>query len=92
MAKPWQLLAAMDRHPNEVIVFLDVDCEVLGDLSPLAGITGDVGFYIRTKYRKTGGMRFGARSGTVVVRPTAGARQYVEAWATVARDAPWGRC
>ena len=54
MAKPGQLLAAMDRHPNEVIVFLDVDCEVLGDLSPLAGITGDVAFYIRTKYRRGG--------------------------------------
>ena len=90
MAKPGQLLAAMDRHPSEVIVFLDVDCEVLGDLSPLAGITGDVAFYIRTKYRRSGGMRFGARSGTVVVRPTPAARRYVEAWADAGRDAPWG--
>ena len=90
MAKPGQLLAAMDRHPNEVIVFLDVDCEVLGDLSPLAGIAGDAGFYVRTKYRRSGGMRFGARSGTVVVRPTPAARRYVEAWADAGRDAPWG--
>src|SRR5687767_2613414 len=80
MAKPGQLLAAMDRHPNEVIVFLDVDCEVLGDLTPLADITGDVAFYIRTKYRRSGGTRFGARSGTVVARPTERARRYVEAW------------
>jgi hypothetical protein len=70
MAKPAQLLAAMDRHPNKAIIFLDVDCEVLGDLSPLADITGDVGFFVRTKYRRSGGIRFGARSGTVVVRPT----------------------
>ena len=90
MAKPWQLLTAMDRHPDEVIVFLDVDCEVTGDLLPLAGITGDVAFYIRTKYRRGGGMRFGARSGTVVVRPTPAARRYVEAWADAGRDAPWG--
>jgi hypothetical protein len=78
MAKASQLLAAMDRHPGEVIIFLDVDCEVLSDLSPLAGITGDVGFYVRTKYRRSGGMRFGARSGTVVVRPTPAARLYVK--------------
>ena len=90
LAKPAQLLAAMDRHPDKVVIFLDVDCEVLGDLSPLAGIGGDVGFYMRTKWRRSGGMRFGARSGTVVVRPTAGARQYVEAWEDAAREAPWG--
>jgi hypothetical protein len=58
--------------------FLDVDCEVLGDLSPLAGITGDVGFYVRTKVRRSGGMRFGARSGTVVVRPIH--RQHAAMW------------
>jgi hypothetical protein len=42
MAKPAHLLAAMDRHPDKVIVLLDVDCRVLGDLTPLAGIEGDV--------------------------------------------------
>jgi hypothetical protein len=35
-------------------------------------------------------MPFGARSGTVVVRPTLGARAYVQAWAAAAADAPWG--
>lgn len=79
---------AMDRHPDKVIVLLDVDCRVLGDLSPLAEIGGDVGFHIRTKYRRSGGMRFGARSGTVVVRPTAGARAYVQAWITAAAELP----
>jgi hypothetical protein len=90
MAKPVHLLAAMDRHPDKAIVFLDVDCEVKGDLSPLATIAGDVGFYVRSKWRRTGGMRFGFRSGTVVVRPTAAARAFVEAWAAAAREAPWG--
>ena len=90
MAKPAHLLDAMDRHPDKVIVFLDVDCRVRGDLSPLAEIGGDVGFYLRTKWRRSGGMRFGARSGTVVVRPTAGARAYVEAWIAAAAEAPWG--
>ncbi len=66
------------------------DCLVLGDLAPLAGIGGDVGFYLRTKWRRSGGMRFGARSGTVVVRPTPGARAYIEAWEDAAREAPWG--
>jgi hypothetical protein len=33
MAKAAHILAAMDRHPDEVIVWLDVDCIVHGDLS-----------------------------------------------------------
>jgi hypothetical protein len=90
MAKPAQLAAAMDRHPDKVIVFLDVDCTVRGDVAPLAGIAGDVAFFVRTKYRRSGGMRFGARSGTVAVRPTEGARRFVEAWSAAAREAPFG--
>ena len=42
MAKAQHILAAMNRHPDEVIVWLDVDCIVHGDLSPLADIRGDV--------------------------------------------------
>src|SRR5262249_52148718 len=38
MAKPAQLLAAMDRHPGRTIIFLDVDCEVFGDLTPLSSM------------------------------------------------------
>jgi hypothetical protein len=89
-AKPAQILAAIDRHPGKVVVFLDVDCEVKAPLDQLATITGDVGFYIRTRYRRFGGIRFGARPGTVVIRPTAAARTYVEAWAAAAREAPLG--
>ena len=52
MAKAGHILAAMDRHPDEVIVWLDVDCIVHGDLSPLADIRGDVAFRMYSKFRK----------------------------------------
>jgi CHAT domain len=72
MAKAAHILAAMDRHPNEVIVWLDVDCIVLGDLSPLADIRGDVAFRMHSKFRRHHkGTRFRAQSGTMVFRPTA---------------------
>lgn len=90
MAKPRHVLDAINRHPDRTVIFLDVDCEVRGDLSPLAGIGGDVGFHVRTKWRRSGGMRYGARSGTMVLQPTPGARRYVEAWVAAAKDAPWG--
>ena len=90
MAKPKHLLAAMERHPDKVIVLVDVDCTVHGDLTPLAGIEGDIGFSLRGKYRRSDGVRFRIQSGTVVVKPTAAARAYVEAWAAAAAEAPWG--
>ena len=64
MAKAAHILAAMDRHPDEVIVWLDVDCIVHGDLSPLADIRGDVAFRMHSKFRRHHkGARFRAQSG-----------------------------
>ena len=71
MAKPQQILAAMDCHPDRVIVWLDVDCVVYGDLSPLAETRADVAFRMHSKYRRWHkGTRFRAQSGTMVFRPT----------------------
>lgn len=58
------------QHHSERIVFLDVDCRVLGPLNELADVRAEVAFYVRAKLRKSGGMCFGLRSGTVVLRPT----------------------
>lgn len=90
MRKPAQILAAMDRHPNRTIVFLDVDCEVLDPLDGLAGISADVAMHFRCRYMRDGTPRLNARSGTMVFRPTAGARSLVERWALLSLNAPRG--
>jgi hypothetical protein len=90
MAKADAVAQAMTRHPDKVVIFLDVDCEVRGDLSPLARLSGEVAFFVRSRRRKAGGTRFGLRSGTLVLKPTAGARQFVETWAAISRTANWG--
>ena len=91
MAKAGHILAAMDRHPDEVIVWLDVDCIVHGDLSPLADIRGDVAFRMYSKFRKHHkGSSFRAQSGTMVFRPTSEARQFVEYWKRESERAPYG--
>ena len=92
MAKARHILAAMDRHPDEVIVWLDVDCIVHGDLSPLADIRGDVAFRMHSKFRRHHkGARFRAQSGTMVFRPTPEARQFVEHWKRASERAPMAR-
>ena len=80
MEKPMQIQRAMIRHPDKVIIFLDVDCVVHRPLTPLLLIGGDVGLYLRTKFRRRGGFRSGWRSGTMVLRPTSNARALVSAW------------
>jgi hypothetical protein len=91
MAKASHILAAMERHPDDVIVWLDVDCIVLGDLSPLADIRGDVAFRMHSKFRRHHkGARFRAQSGTMVFRPTLEARQFVELWKQASERAPYG--
>ena len=77
--------------PDEVIVWLDVDCIVHGDLSPLADIRGDVAFRMHSKFRRHHkGARFRAQSGTMVFRPTPEARQFVECWKQASERAPYG--
>jgi hypothetical protein len=52
MSKPQHILTAMDWHPDQVIIWLDVDCVVYGDLSPLADTRADVSFRMHSKYRR----------------------------------------
>ena len=80
MRKPRQIANALSRHPTKTVIFLDVDCTVLKPLSPLVMIRGDVGAYLRTKYRRDGTTKSGWRSGTMVFKPTAAARDFVTAW------------
>lgn len=82
-AKPVEILAAMNRHPGKVILWLDVDCVVRGPVERLQGlcaIGGDVGLYARTRLRSNGKPMFAPRSGTMVIRPTPAARSFLEAW------------
>ena len=92
MRKPHELLAAMDRHPEKTIVFLDVDCAVIGGkagLAELASISGDIAFFVRSKWSQNSGRPvFTTRSGTFVVRPTRHARAFVNAWCEAGRSAP----
>jgi len=90
MRKPHEVAKALARHHDKVVIFIDVDCVVHGPLDALANIRGDVAFYVRTKYRRNGGMRFGTRSGTLVLRPTDMARAFVANWVVAASEAPWG--
>lgn len=91
LRKPGELMAAMNRHPDRTIIFLDVDCAIpggYGGLAELAQIGGDIGFYVRTKWRRSGGHRLGPRSGTIVARPTQHARAFVQTWIIESRAAP----
>ncbi|MBA4132530.1 MAG: hypothetical protein C0519_14040 [Hyphomicrobium sp.] len=87
MRKPAQIAAAFDRHPEKTVIFIDVDCTVLSPLDELAGISGDIGVYIRTRFRSNGEPKLGPRSGTMVFQPTIGARRFVEAWIAEGRNA-----
>lgn len=91
MRKPHEVLAAMHRHPDTIIIFLDVDCLVTGGLAglcELANIRGDIGVFLRTKWKPHGSPWIGIRSGTMVLRPTPAARAFVECWCEASFSAP----
>lgn len=90
MRKPTMILDAMRRHRGRAIVFLDVDCIVAGPLSDLENIRGDVAARFRCKYMRDGTPRLTARSGTLVVRPTPKAEEFVDRWVDISNAAPRG--
>ena len=91
MQKPRQLLAAMDRHPDNTIIFLDVDFTAVGDLSPLADAPGDVALKMKGRRRRNGSSRLLVSSQIIVVKPTQSAREFISAWVRLSEQgAQWG--
>lgn len=90
MRKPAMILEAINRHPDKVVIFLDVDCEVRGPLAPLAETRADVAMHMKAQTRPNGNSRIWARSGTVVIRPDGVAAAFVRRWDELSRSAPLG--
>ncbi|MGE0512886.1 MAG: putative nucleotide-diphospho-sugar transferase [Hyphomicrobiaceae bacterium] len=90
LRKPAMIEQAMVRHPQRTVIFLDVDALLLGPLDVLADIEADVALYFAVKRKANGNHALFARSGTIVLRPTSMARQFVRTWGDLSREAPLG--
>jgi hypothetical protein len=90
MRKAREVLKALDRHAGKTIIFIDVDCQVAGDLAPLTELRGDVAFYVHPRRRRSGHTKAHIRSGTIVLKPTPEARRFVERWAEISDRPEYG--
>jgi hypothetical protein len=89
------ILRAMDRHPGVKLIWLDVDCRVIGDISPLLAIESDFAAHFKSRQMKLANYRYAGEyravvhpwSGTMVVSPTSRARKLIEAWRDAETDA-----
>lgn len=91
LRKPFESQAAIKRHPGKTVVMLDVDAQVVGTLDELDDIfriEGDIGAFVRTKFRSSGKPLFAPRSGTMVFRPTPKAQALANEWIEACRHAP----
>ena len=76
----------MRRHPRKIIVVLNPDCVVHAPLNQLRHIRGDVALFMRRMSRGRG-TRSAVRSGTMVFRPSRGAKRFLQLWAELSREA-----
>ena len=90
------ILRAMDRHPAVKLIWLDVDCRIIGDISALIAIEADFAVHfksrpmkLRKKNRDAGRYRaiIHPWSGTMVLSPTSLARKLVEEWRDADKEA-----
>lgn len=83
--KPSMVLQAMQAYPQAVVVFMDVDCEIVGPIEGATHGQADVSCYLDVK--KLGRRQLGNMSSRVMVlRPAPGAIRWVEAWVQAARE------
>jgi hypothetical protein len=83
--KPKAILEAMDIYPDKVLIWLDVDFTVHGDLSPLANLRADVAAHVTTKKHKWHSrLQYRVLSAIMVFRPTLQARSFVQEWQWIA--------
>jgi hypothetical protein len=84
--KPAVVQHFLAKHPGKTLILSDVDAEATGDLAPLAAIDADVALRLQCK-RLRGRNMFVARSGTVVLKPSAW--PLVEAWVRHCERSPY---
>jgi hypothetical protein len=77
--KPTVLAVARRDHPNDNLIFMDVDCRVQGDISEILKARGDVA--MRTKGTKMGS-RHALKPATrvMLLRPTEGTDAFIRGW------------
>lgn len=83
------VLDAMARHPGRTVIFLDVDCVVIGDLGALAALPCDIAlnFAVLRKKRR---INLVPLTGHMVIKPTPKARDLMEAWARMSDGSEFG--
>ena len=83
MQKPQVIRQLMAQNPGRTLVLLDVDCRVRRSPGLLVeSVRGDIAAHIRAKRkgRAKERSRIKVMSGTMVFRPTDGARRFLDAW------------
>jgi hypothetical protein len=93
MQKPAVVLDAMRAHPSKTLVLMDVDCIILDDIAPVAGISGDVAITVKPRrvrlmWPPNRRLTLKAISRVVVFRPTDGARRFAETWKRICEVSP----
>ncbi len=87
--KPTVLALARREHPNENLIFMDVDCRVNGDISKILDSRGDISMRIKGTAM---GSRQALKPGTrvMLVRPNIGADAFIADWAAACQRASDG--
>lgn len=90
LRKASMIMRSVRSHRKSTIIFLDVDAIVHEPLDELGAIQTDIGLHMRGKLSRTGRLRVGMRSGTMVLRPTSATLAFLTLWDGLSEDAPKG--
>jgi hypothetical protein len=85
LQKPSALAAARRDYPGKILILMDVDCRVRGDIAEIVQTQGDFALRLKRKATKFGHALMPCAR-VVVVRPTAGGAAFVDDWEAECRS------
>jgi hypothetical protein len=84
LQKPSVLKSARLDYPNAILILMDIDCQVRGDISAIANSAGDIAVPMGRKPMKNGtALKPGTR--VLLVKPTAQADTFLALWDEMCR-------
>ena len=84
LQKPSVLKTARKDHPERILILMDVDCRVRGDISAIVDTVGDIAVPMGRKPMKNGtALKPGTR--VLLVKPTAQSDAFLELWDEMCR-------
>ena len=80
--KPIVASECLERFPAQTLILMDVDAQVLCDLSPMVNTSADICVFLKGRATRKGCTELQVSSRVLVLRPTLATKTFIDQWSS----------